>query len=136
MHKKHQKKRIIKLVENVKYFEKFISQPQYQTALFKYTKYEQSYNLASGKSKEQFETLYNAQQEKIYGINIGVLDEMGDGVDATKILQLKSPENKEDKLSKHVVLMAFDFKSYQPHLQYESLSFVCSTIQMLLGEIV
>ena len=72
------------------------------------------------------------EEEKIYAINIGVLDEIGAGVDATKILQLREPKE-GDKLSKDVVLMVFDFKEYQPHLQYESLSFVCSTIQMLLG---
>lgn len=75
-----------------------------------------------------------SKKKKIYGINIGVLDEMGNGVDATRILQLRKPENVGDKLSKNVVLMVFDFKDYQPHLQYESLSFVCSTIQMLLGQ--
>ncbi len=129
--------RIEKLIENVIYFDAFINNPQYQNALFKYRRYEQVYNRSTtDESKELYGSWLAEQEEKIFGINIGVLDEMGNGVDATKILQLKSPENKEDKLSKNVVLMAFDFKSYQPHLQYESLSFVCSTIQMLLGETV
>ena len=74
------------------------------------------------------------QKEKIYGINIGALDQLGDGIDASKIVQLKHLENEDDNLAKNVVLMAFNFKSYQPHLQYESLSFVCSTIQMILGK--
>ena len=129
--------RIEKLVENVIYFESFINNPQYQSALFKYRRYEQVYNRSTtDESKELYGSWLAEQEEKIFGINIGALDEIGDGVDATKLLQLKSPENKEDKLSKNVVLMVFDFKSYQPHLQYESLSFVCSTIQMLLGETV
>ena len=131
---KSERERIEKLCKNVKFFEDFITNPQYQDALFKYTKFEQSYlRSTTEESKAQFKDWMEEQTEKIYGINIGVLDELGNGVDITKILQLREPEQKEDKLSKHVVLMAFDFKSYQPHLQYESLSFVCSTIQMILG---
>ncbi len=127
--------RIKKLIANVDYFEKFINDPANQDALFKYTRFEQTYNRATtDASKEQYQEWMSQEKEKIYGINIGALDEMGDGVDATKILQLRKPENEGDKLSKNVVLMVFDFKTYQPHLQYESLSFVCSTIQMLLGQ--
>ena len=129
-----EKIRIEKLIENVIYFENFISNPANESALFKYRRFEQTYNLLSNPSqKEQYKKLMDTQQEKIYGINIGALDEMGNGVDATKIVQVRTPEDPNDRLSKNVVLMVFDFKSYQPHLQYESLSFVCSTIQMLLG---
>ncbi len=131
---KQEKARVVKLIENVKFFESFIFNPLNESALFKYTRYEQLYNLSkTDEAKDQYKDWMKGEKEKIYGINIGVLDEMGDGVDATKILQLREPENKEDNLSKNIVLMAFDFKSYQPHLQYESLSFVCSTMQMLLG---
>ncbi len=129
-----ERERIEKLCENVKFFEDFIANPEYQSALFKYTRYEQKYNLSTtDEMREQYKEWMEGEEEKIYGIDIGVLDEIGNGVDFTKILQLREPEEKDDKLSKNVVLMAFDFKEYQPHLQYESLSFVCSTIQMLLG---
>ena len=129
-----EKIRIEKLIDNVIYFENFISNPANESALFKYRRFEQTYNLLSNPSqKEQYKKLMDTQEEKIYGINIGALDEMGNGVDATKIVQVRTPEDPNDRLSKNVVLMVFDFKSYQPHLQYESLSFVCSTIQMLLG---
>ena len=132
---KAERVRIEKLIANVDYFERFINDPANQDALFKYTRFEQTYNRATtDASKEQYQEWMAQEKEKIYGINIGVLDEVGDGVDATKILQLRKPENEGDKLSKNVVLMVFDFKDYQPHLQYESLSFVCSTIQMLLGQ--
>lgn len=129
-----EKVRIEKLIENVIYFEEFITNPTNENALFKYTKFEQKYQVSTGSIKDTYKEWYDEQEEKIYGINIGVLDEMGNGVDATRILQLRKPENVGDKLSKNVVLMVFDFKDYQPHLQYESLSFVCSTIQMLLGQ--
>ncbi len=130
---KDEKARIVKLCQNVMYFEDFINNPEYQGALFKYTRFEQSYNRsANEKTKNEYLEVMKTQQEKIYAIDIGVLDELGNGLDATKIVQLKNPEDKDDKLSKNVVLMVFDFKKDQPHLQYESLSFVCSTIQMLL----
>ena len=129
-----EKIRIEKLIENVIYFENFISNPANESALFKYRRFEQTYNVLTNKAqKEQYKKLMDTQEEKIYGIDIGALDEMGNGIDATKIVQVRTPENPNDRLSKNVVLMVFDFKSYQPHLQYESLSFVCSTIQMLLG---
>lgn len=131
---KKERVRIEKLIKDVKYFEDFISDPANESALFRYTRYEQTYNLATNEEdKEKYKTWLDSEKEKIYGINIGALDELGKGIDATKILQLREPESAEEKLSKNVVLMAFDFKEYQPHLQYESLSFVCSTIQMLLG---
>lgn len=129
-----EKIRIEKLIENVIYFENFISNPANESSLFKYRRFEQTYNVLTNKAqKEQYKKLMETQEEKIYGIDIGALDEMGNGIDATKIVQVRTPENPNDRLSKNVVLMVFDFKSYQPHLQYESLSFVCSTIQMLLG---
>ncbi len=127
-----EKIRVEKLIENVVYFENFISNPANESALFRYRRFEQMYNLTSGANKEQYKKLMETQEEKIYGINIGALDAMGSGVDATKIVQVRQPEDVNDSLSKNVVLMVFDFKAYQPHLQYESLSFVCSTIQMLL----
>ena len=129
-----EKVRIEKLIENVEYFEKFILDPANENALFRYTKFEQKYELSTAANKDMYKEWYDEQEEKIYGINIGVLDEMGDGIDATRIVQLRQAETVGDKLSKNIVLMAFDFKSYQPHLQYESLSFICSTIQMLLGQ--
>ena len=132
---KDEKARIVKLCQNVKYFEDFINNPEYESALFKYTKYEQSYNYSSTEEERaEYKSLMERQKEKIYGINIGALDQLGDGIDASKIVQLKHLENEDDNLAKNVVLMAFNFKSYQPHLQYESLSFVCSTIQMILGK--
>ena len=129
-----EKVRVEKLIETVEGFEAFITNPQYQSALFKYKRFTQKYNLATTDAdKATYQEWMDGQEEKIYGINIGVLDEMSESVDFSKVLKLREPENPTDKSTKNVVLMAFDFREYQPHLQYESLSFVWSTIQIILG---
>lgn len=120
---KLEKERIEKLCDNVIFFEEFITNPANESALFRYKKYSQAYEL-SGKNS-YYDDLLNYETEQIYGINIGMLT---GGLDIAKVMYLGNAT--EESLTKNLVLMAFDFTADQPDLQYESLAFICSTIKM------
>lgn len=128
-----EKQRIIKLCENVLFFEDFIINNQ--DALFTYTRYAQTAELYDDnyKQKEDEQSEKNlkkfGREQEIFGINLGQLK---GGVNASEVLQLKSPKD-QTNVADGVVAMVFDFKEYQPDLQYESFSFICSTIKMFTG---
>ena len=94
-------------------------------ALLKYTKYSQSYEFtkaSSTKYKEWVQQEENAgRKDHVYGINLGRLT---GGKNITHFMQYKLGEELND-----IVILAFDFTAYQPHLQYESLSFICTMIK-------
>lgn len=117
-------KRIEKIIDNVEFLTEFIDNPNNESALFRYTRYEQSYNLAQ--NKEQYKELMEDEvQNDIYGINIGALE---GGLNVSKIMYIKGSADGQVKTD-NIVLMAFNFLTHQPDLQYESLSFICSTIK-------
>ena len=90
---------------------------------FRYTKYEQA---ADGDvNDETYGGFYAKEKEKgslVYGINMGALTG-GDKVvsDYLKLSGTSSAEN--------VVLLLFDFSTYQPDLQFESISFTVTLIR-------
>lgn len=125
---KLERKRIEKIIDNVEFLTAFITDPNNESALFRYTKYEQSYNLTD--NKEHYAKLIEKEaqegrQNSVYGINIGALK---GGLNVSKIMYLDTSTNTDIKTD-NIVLMAFNFSTYQPDLQYESLSFICSTIK-------
>lgn len=124
-----EKQRIIKLIDNVEFLQSFINNPANEKALFRYTRFEQSYNISN--KSEHYKILMDKEQAEgrandVYGINIC---ELVGGVDVAEIMNLRqtSGDNKE---AKDIVVMTFDFSSKDPDLQYESLAFICSTIKM------
>ena len=132
---KLEKERIIKLCENVLFFEDFVINNK--DALFEYSRYEQA-SRYSPKSKEAvaYENLKKrnlrrfGKEEEIFGIKLGQLK---NGGEVSKVMRLSNPKD-NTKVADGIVLMTFDFIKYQPDLQFESLSFVCSTIKMFSGE--
>ncbi len=121
--------RIEKLYQNVVFILKFIADPNNSDALIRYTKFSQSYGL-SGRKSEHYEKLIEKEKElnrenDIYGINLGKLT---GGKNITSFMQYK-----EDGSMTDIALLYFNFSSYQPHLQYESLSFICSTMKICMG---
>ena len=118
-----EKQRIIKLCENVLFFEEFIKSNQ--DALFEYTRYGQS-NSEFAKEEKTKNIKRFGKETEIFGIKIGSLENGGEFSNIMRLANPKDPNNVVDG----IVLMAFDFIKYQPDLQFESLSFVCSTIKM------
>ena len=117
-----EKERIIKLCENVLFFEDFIENNQ--NALFEYTRYGQSQNELLTTERQKNLTRFGKETE-IFGIK---LSQLANGGEVSKVMRLASPKD-QNKVTDGIVLMAFDFIKYQPDLQFESLSFVCSTIK-------
>ena len=125
---KLERKRIEKIIDNVEFLTAFISDPNNESALFRYTRYEQAYHFAD--NKEHYSQLIQKEvqegrENSVYGINIGALK---GGLNVSKIMYLSTSTETEIKTD-NIVLMAFDFLTHQPDLQYESLSFICSTIK-------
>ena len=125
-----EKARIVKLCENVEFMQAFIDNPNNSDAIIRYTKHSQNYeftkeNLPNNYQKWMQNEVDQGRGDDVYAINLGKL--MG-GRNITNFVHYKL-----DDISSDIVIMAFEFTSYQPHLQYESLSFICSTIKICTG---
>ncbi len=124
-----EKDRIKDLTKEVKLFDEFI---KYANAnpelglLFNYRKYEQSYKLTTDQeNKARYETMMNNQQVKPYAINVEAFTGICAGTtEPSTFLRMKGADSAKD-----VVIMAFDFYSYQPHLQFETISFMNTIIR-------
>lgn len=121
--------RIKDLCAEVELFDKFLTYAQNnpdKNLLFNYKKYEQSYNFAEKQeTKAEYEVALNKQIERPYGINVEAFT--GDLVgktDPSTYFRMKNVDSAKD-----VVIMAFNFRSYQPHLQYETISFMNTIIR-------
>ena len=121
--------RIEKLYENVVFMQKFINDNQDSEALVKYTKYSQACTFSLGALGEYEGRLKKEQdagrENDVYGINLGKLS---GGRNITDFIQYRLGGDLTD-----IVILAFDFTYYQPDLQYESLSFICSMIKICTG---
>ena len=117
--------RIEKLVEEVNYFAEFMSSAD-DSVFYRYTKFTQRVeNLADGQDRENYKKaleneITSGRENARYGI---LLEKLGDGT--SKYFKMLDSET-----STNVVMMVFDFAEQQPHLQYESISF----INMILRE--
>lgn len=125
-----EKERIVKLCENVEFMLDFIAEPSNSDALLRYTKFSQSHAF-TGWGENNYKAWIEIEEAQgrdndIYGINLGKLT--GGKKSITDFVQFKDDGTKTD-----VVILYFDFSSYQPHLQYETLSFICSTMKIFMG---
>jgi len=121
-----EKQRIKKLTEEVSDFKKFLDTAP-EEAFFRYTKFEQSAMLAEEKEKPMFETalqreIDEGRENARYGINAVALT--GGEHDPSEFFKMKDADTAKD-----VVIMAFNFLSYQPHLQFETISFMNTVIR-------
>ena len=124
-----ERERIERLTKEVSDFQKFLNTAP-EEAFFRYTKYEQSLTYADNDTDKT--SYQNAMQKEIdekrenarYGINAAGL-KGGEGKhNPSEFFKMKDSDTAEN-----VVLMAFNFKEYQPHLQYEVISFYNTVIR-------
>ena len=112
--------RIKKLCEEVSYFEKVLNYDKTRadgdSIFYSYKRFEQTVINAGGENKPNG---YDESIAKNYGINITKLGEKAKRAFAVK----------DTELVADVVVLAFDFKSVIPDLQYETLSFINSIIR-------
>ncbi len=121
--------RIEKLYQNVVFMQAFIDNPANSDAIIRYTRFSQVHEFTKGtasKYQDWIEQEINAGRENdVYGINLGKIK---GGKNITNFMQYKLGEELND-----IIILAFEFTSYQPHLQYESLSFICTMIKACMG---
>ena len=125
--------RISKLCVEVSDFAYFMNYAKTECPelLYRYTKYEQAYYIAKNEGDkrdlEAFESAYNlhlsdpSKNNAPYGINLSALK---GGKNASELVRLEGKDNADG-----VVMMAFDFVREQPHLQYETISFMNAVIR-------
>ncbi len=118
--------RIKRLCKDVVDFEKLLSS-DIEGLFFRYTKGKQDYDGASENNKSNFlpiiETeIMQGRENAIYGLNLAKLPEAQNKPQVSQVL--KTGENADD-----LTLLVFDFKSYQPDLQYESITFIVETVR-------
>ena len=122
----YEKQRIVKLCENVEFMQEFINNPDNSQAIIRYTKFSQNYEFTKNTLPNNYQKwmqneIDQGRGDNVYAINLGKLK---GGRNITDFMQYKAGDQTD------IVVMAFEFTSYQPHLQYESLSFICSTIRI------
>jgi len=112
--------RIKKLCQDVKDFETILNSNNSEL-FYKYTRYAQSVQ-SSDDYKSVYETQLANNPDAIYGLNVGALK---DGKrDITEFVKISQNDSAED-----VVLIVFNFKSEQPDLQYETISFIVGLVK-------
>lgn len=126
--------RINKLIDETKFFGNFLKNSSADT-FFTYTKYEQSLRFAENQNnqnlveqyKNQIEAEKQAGRENAkYGINLGAFEGRADCESPSNYFRVSG--SGEDT-AKNVVMMAFNFRSFQPHLQFETISFMNTIIR-------
>ena len=124
---KQEKKRIEDLIEDYLFVKAFVEHPDYQNAFYRYTKFEQMADL--NPNEPNYKNLLDKQKEKrenaIYGIDLGKLK----GTEQNPSNFVKRARNSDGvtgdiTTSDGVVLTVLNFKNEQPHLQYETLTFI------------
>ncbi|MBP5686805.1 MAG: hypothetical protein J6W87_03370 [Clostridia bacterium] len=114
--------RIQKLAKDVEDFEKIFAAGN-EGLFFNYTKYAQT--LALNPESKDAQSLYDREvsagrENAKYGIRLAALSYEGtDKKDVSRFFQRADTGTAED-----VIVMVFDFTSYQPDLQFETISFI------------
>ena len=142
--------RIERLYKEVVAFSKLLElENQYNNLFYRYTKYSQSRDAQEKESDKQawadnmqyeinrltdkgiagkVNTETN-ETEFIYAINLGAMPTVEGKTNPSDLCTMRDSESAEN-----VCIMVFDFSSYQPHLQFETISFIntivrnCSTL--------
>ncbi len=118
--------RIEALMMDVHNFDKFMTYAKQERPelLYSYKKYQQSYDFAADgtNAKKDYESMLENEQVQAYGINVEYLT--GGKTNPSEYFKMQGSETAE-----HVVIMAFDFLRFQPHLQFETISFFNTVIK-------
>ena len=128
-----EKARIEKLVGDINFFSKFMQNAESvfgQNIFMRYTRYEQSEDFNPEEYTEvvQIEK-NNGRENAIYGIDMGVLSAKGGQKDASSLVKVKTNGTDEVFTADNVIMMVINLKDKQPHLQYETISFIRYIIQ-------
>lgn len=131
---KEEKARIEKLVSDINFFSKFMQNAESyfrQEIFMRYTRYEQSleqatedadiedYSGAIEREKEQ------GRENAVYGIDMGVLSSIGSPKeDASSLVKLNTSSAEDSGTADNVIMMVINLQKEQPHLQYETISFI------------
>lgn len=131
---KEEKARIEKLVSDINFFNEFMQNAESyfrQEIFMRYTRYEQSleqatkdtdiedYSGAIEREKEQ------GRENAVYGIDMGVLSSKGSPKeDASSLVKLNTSSAEDSGTANNVIMMVINLKDKQPHLQYETISFI------------
>ena len=107
-------------------FEKLLNYSD-QNLFFRYTRYEQALELSTGNGKHYYEIKVNNEKEAgrenaVYGINLSALPAVEGKNQASAFFNIAGKVD-------DVVLLVYDFKSYQPDLQFETIVFVNTIIR-------
>lgn len=131
---KEETARIENLYQDVIKFDYLLSLRESKPELFfTYTKYEQRRDQQElQEDKDRWDKLVKVEENagrnnNIYALKVGALTNFAtseDKNDPSKYFMMKGADNAED-----VVIMVFDFRSYQPHLQYETISFINAIVE-------
>ena len=114
--------RIKKLAKEVLDFEKLMALGD--EYFFTYRKYEQTLSSMSDddRNKSAYQDAYDKQQTLRYGLRVGKLT--GGEKNPSTYFKMQGADTADD-----VVIMIFDFKSQQPDLQYECISFINTIVR-------
>ena len=130
--------RVKKLYKEVIDFNKLLGykdNPEYDGLFFKYTKYEQILARLDKDSDEKEYWERAVQEEKdngrenlVYALNVEGLSKHSttENSNPSKYFTVRGAE---EATAKDVCLMVFNFRSYQPHLQYECISFINTIVR-------
>lgn len=123
-----EKGRIEDLIEDYLFVKAFVADPKYQDAFYRYTKYEQMSTLNENDQdyKNSLESEKNQGRENaIYGIDLGKLP-VSEENPSNFVKRAKNSDGVTGDIntSDGVVLTVLNFKEQQPHLQYETLTFL------------
>lgn len=123
-----EKGRIINLYKDVKDFGKYLTLDD--SYFFTYVRYHQQYTLSDPNStftedyKKKYEKELAERGEMRYGIRLDKLDG-GDGkIDVTKFFKMSG-----ETTAKYTMMMAYNFRRYQPDLQFETVSFMMGIVR-------
>ena len=128
-----EKERICALYREVLDFAKLLSYKETNPELFfNYTLYEQSLETADEEYKDYFQNLYDAEVaagrvNHIYALKVGELTKHnpnGTKTNPSKYFTMMDSSTADD-----VCITVFDFNSYQPHLQYETITFINAIVR-------
>ena len=109
-----EKQRIEDLCYEVVKFRVLLSQGD--EYFYMYARYDQYLSGLEKVDPDDYYVKYKDQYEKRYGLRVEALK---GGTDASEYFKLQESDNAKD-----VVVLVFDFEKYQPHLQFETISFI------------
>lgn len=130
--------RVKQLYKELICFEELLSHKNdsaYDGLFLKYTKYEQTFNRLDENSEDKEYWEKAVQEEKDNGRENLVYALKVEGLTKHATTEHSNPSKyftvrgAEEATAKDVCIMAFNFRSYQPHLQYECISFINTIVR-------